>query len=109
MKKTFKVTVTLTTDVVVEIDTDSFNEAAMEEFRQSFYKFTTYEQHARHIAQYVVRFDNPGFLEGYGPVKYDGKIKTWETDREPIYDINLKVGEEGVETEIEEVQEPTNA
>ena len=106
MKRTFNVTVTRTTDVVVEIETDSFDEAAMAEFRASFYPFTTYERHAEHIAQYAVRFDSPGFLEGYGPVKYNGKIKTWDTDREPTYDINLIVGEEDVDEDCEEVKNP---
>lgn len=101
----FKVTVTQTTEVEVSIDTDSFDAQAMKEFRKSFYDFATYEDHAEHIAQYVARFGKRSFIEGYADVKYDGKYINFSSDGlTDLYDIDIHVGDEDVETECEEIK-----
>jgi len=101
--ETFKATVTITREFTVEINTDSFNEDALGQFREGMYPFYTYEEHAEHLAQLVARFGIVDWPEGYGPVKYDGVVRYWEDGKraDPTYDINIKIGDEDVETEIE--------
>lgn len=100
--KTFEVQVTRTTDVTISIDTDKFGEEQMAEFRKSFYDFTTLEEHAGHIAQYVVRGDEPAFLEGYGYVQYamPWKSERLKTEEQPQPGIIINVGNEGFDIEI---------
>lgn len=67
MKKIVRVT----QDVEVEIDEAKFSPEFMKEFRESFYKFNTLDEHLEHLAQLeargVIRGDN--FIEGYGDPK----------------------------------------
>lgn len=70
MKK-FKVIVTV--PVEVEIDENKIDEKWMEKFREMFYDFTELAEHAEHLAQFVVRFPNLKFIEGYGVVKQDSR------------------------------------
>ncbi len=68
--KTF--TVEVTQVVTVELDETKFDEAFMQEFRESFYGFHTIERHAEHIAQLEARGligDWKPFIEGYGPAE----------------------------------------
>lgn len=56
----------------ITLDAEKFDEAFMQEFRESFYSFDTLEEHAEHIAQQQARgaIDitiTPEFIEGYGP------------------------------------------
>lgn len=83
--KTFRVEVTQL--VEVKLDADKFDEAFMNEFRASFYRFDTIEEHAEHLAQLQARgvcdLDSYGgeFVEGYGPSKDMGiSAKVIETD-----------------------------
>jgi hypothetical protein len=68
MMKKFVVEVRQT--VEVELDETKFDEAFMEEFRDSFYPFMTLADHAEHIAQLeargLVELSTPEFIEGYG-------------------------------------------
>lgn len=64
-----KKTVYVTSEVVVSIDREKFDEEFMKEFRDSFYPFHTIDQHIEHLAQLYARglCDNHSFIEGYGP------------------------------------------
>lgn len=59
--------------VRVTLDASKFDEAFMEEFRETFYPFDSLEDHASHIAQLQARglihlgFNKREFVEGYGP------------------------------------------
>lgn len=86
-----KLTVEVTQLVEVELDESKFDEAFMEEFRQSFYQFDTIEEHAEHLAQIhargVIELDSytPEFVEGYGPQNEMGiKAKTIDTSMEIV-------------------------
>jgi hypothetical protein len=55
--------------VEVEVDESKFTPEFMAEFRESFYPFTTIEEHIEHLAQLYVRgIAQPynDFIEGYG-------------------------------------------
>jgi len=73
--------------VKVTIDESKFNDAFLQEFRESYYPFHTLEEHLEHLAQLYARgiYDNGDFIEGYGEAKDMGII--FET--------------KGTETEIE--------
>lgn len=75
-----KFRVTVTQEVVVELDETKFDETFMREFRESHYPFSTLERHAEHIAQLAARSiigtDKDRFIEGYGPASEMGI--TWE-------------------------------
>jgi hypothetical protein len=72
-KRMFRVEVTQT--VEVELDPTKFDEAFMEEFRESFFPFSDLGDHAEHLAQLEARgvVDlgrySTEFVEGYGPIK----------------------------------------
>lgn len=73
--------------VEVELDEAKFDDAFMEEFRESFYQFSTLADHAEHIAQlqargiYDLDFIETQFVEGYGPA-IDMGIKSRVTGTE---------------------------
>ena len=107
----FEVEVVRTDLPIVRIDTDLFDEAAMAEFRQQMFPFTTIEQHVRHIAQYVVRFGAPKFIEGYGFVKYDGKAPKIYNDKgehigeeETAFGIDIEWNEYATDVGVEIVR-----
>ena len=87
MAKTFTIEVTQT--IEVELDPAKFDEAFMEEFRESFFPFYDIEDHAKHIAQLQARggvdldgfFSDRTFVEGYGLAKEMG-ISARVTDTE---------------------------
>lgn len=60
---------------VVEIDLNKFDETFMQEFRESFFQFDTFEEHVEHITQLQARgiidlIAEPNtFIEGYGPAQ----------------------------------------
>jgi hypothetical protein len=63
--------------VTVDLDENKFDEAFMQEFRESFYNFDKLSEHAEHIAQMEARglIDatfGDGFIEGYGPASEMG-------------------------------------
>lgn len=70
MKKRMTVTQTCT----VEIDRKKFNKQFMQEFRESFYNFTTIDEHICHLGQMYLRgiADNNSFIEGYGKTEEMG-------------------------------------
>jgi hypothetical protein len=82
MKRTVEVTIT----VEVEVDETKFTYAFMEEFRSSFYSFTTVEDHIQHIAQLEARsLLDADFTEGYGPLAEMGiKAKITDQDEEIV-------------------------
>ncbi|WDA37827.1 hypothetical protein [Sphingobium sp. YC-XJ3] len=59
-------------EVTVELDETKFDEAFMQEFRESFFSFDSLDEHAEHIAQLVARglvelgWERADFIEGYG-------------------------------------------
>ena len=70
MSRTFRIAVTQFVEVT--LDASKFDDAFMQEFRDSFFRFDTLEEHAEHIAQLQARgvIDVQGcdeFIEGYGP------------------------------------------
>jgi len=71
--KRYKCVVTREDEYIIEFDESRFNEEKMAEFRKHFYKFYSYEEHARHIAQHKARFDR-SFIEGYGIPLVNGKV-----------------------------------
>ena len=81
-----KFTVEVTQTIEVELDETKFDEAFMEEFRQSFFQFDEIQDHVEHLAQIhargVIELDGhkPEFIEGYGPQNEMGiKAKTIDT------------------------------
>lgn len=77
--------------VEVELDETKFDEAFMEEFRDSFYPFMTLADHAEHIAQlqargiYDLDFIPTQFIEGYGAAIDMGiKASVTGTDMEVV-------------------------
>lgn len=65
-----KRTVYLTVEIDVEIDEDKFTPEFMAEYRESFSKYDTLEEHIEQLAYNGVR-DEPmpgAFIEGYGPM-----------------------------------------
>ncbi len=70
MTKQFDVEVTQT--IRVTLDESKFDDAFMEEFRESFFKFDTLERHAAHIGRLfalgiIDLAVSDEFIEGYGP------------------------------------------
>ena len=82
-------TIEVTQTIEVELDPAKFDDAFMEEFRESFFPFYDLEDHAEHIAQLQARgvidlegYISPNtFVEGYGPVQ-DMGIKARVIDTE---------------------------
>ena len=95
MKKT--IFVTIEKQIEVEIDKSKFDETFMQEFRDSFYKFNTINEHIEHLAQLAARgyanrwspHELGEFIEGYGHVKEMG-IKLEELSEE------VETGEFGI-------------
>lgn len=84
-KKPFTKRVAVHFYVDVTVDESKFDETFMREFRESFYKFYTLEEHLQYLAQLYVRgiidgFSNP-FIEGYG-LASDMGIKFDNLDQE---------------------------
>ena len=69
--------------IEVEIDESKFDEQFMQEFRESFYNFTTLDDHIAHIGQLEARGMLGTFIEGYGPAKDMGikaEVKSWDME-----------------------------
>ncbi len=87
-RPTFRIVVTQWVEVT--LDADTFDEAFMSEFRESFFNFDTLEEHAEHIAQMQARgvIDveiTPEFIEGYGPSQDMGiKARVYDTELEVV-------------------------
>lgn len=101
MIHTFECEVIQTTNVTVEIDDDEFTPEYMAEFRKSFCRFDSLEEHAAHIAQLqargMIHFD--GFVEGYGHVNgIDGPYDKTK--------IKVKTDWGDIEVEAVEKREP---
>ncbi|MGN7931185.1 hypothetical protein [Sphingopyxis sp. 22461] len=89
MAKTF--TVEVRQIVEVELDEIKFDDAFMEEFRDSQYPFMTLADHAEHIAQlqargvYDLDYIETQFVEGYGPANEMGiKARVIGTEMEVL-------------------------
>jgi hypothetical protein len=59
-------TVAVTLFVAVTVDERKFTPEFMAEFKESFYDFTSLDQHIEHLAQLHVRGEDGAFIEGYG-------------------------------------------
>lgn len=66
-----KKTVRVIQEIEVDLDETKFTPEFMAEFRESFYPFTTLDEHRCHLAQIFARGigDGASFIEGYGPAK----------------------------------------
>jgi len=61
--------VEVTFNVEVEMDDSKFTPEFMEEFRETFFRFETLDEHAEHLAWLAVRERlDENFTEGYGPL-----------------------------------------
>lgn len=76
--------VTVTQEIMVEVDETTFTEEFMNEFKKDFYDFETIDDHIKHLAQLYARglVDENSFIEGYGPaanmgIKFES-IDQWE-------------------------------
>jgi len=99
--KQFKVKATRTDEYIIEIDENELNEKWMEDFRQAFFDFHTYEEHAEQIAMMRARFGE-GFIEGYGNILVDGNKPWYITDEKQVNKaINIKIVSEDNDREIE--------
>lgn len=77
------VDVTLT--IRVTVDESKFTDQFMSEFCQSFYHFTTLNDHLEHLAQMHARglYGERDFIEGYGPAADMGiKLKIVDQNEE---------------------------
>ena len=75
--KTYRVSVTQEVDVT--IDSAKFSPEFMAEFRESFFRFTTVEEHVEHLGQLHARGlagygRGEYFVEGYGPLSSMGIV-----------------------------------
>lgn len=102
--KRFKTTVTRTDEYIVEFDENIIDEEWMKDFRDYFYTFHTYEEHAKHIAQIRARVGD-GFIEGYGNPMVNGKPPWWSLkDYEKGINIIVKSEDLDCEVEAEEIK-----
>lgn len=85
-----KFSVVVTSYVDVDLDARKFTPEFLAEFRESFYPFTTIEEHAEHLAQLAARGIYSGFasefIDGYGAAK----------------DMGIQLHVSSVDTEVEE-------
>lgn len=63
----------------VTVDADKFDQQFMEEFRASFFRFDTIDEHLHHLAQLTARgiiddCNKKQFVEGYGPLDEMGVV-----------------------------------
>jgi hypothetical protein len=64
-----KRTVIVTHEIEVTVDETKFTPEWLAEWRESYYRFWTVEDHIRHIGQLAARgMLNETFTEGYGPL-----------------------------------------
>ncbi|SPT98361.1 Uncharacterised protein [Lysinibacillus capsici] len=107
MKRKFEVEVVRTDKYVIELDEQVMDEAWMEQFRNVFYDFYDLEDHADHIAQFRARFNNGsfygGFIEGYGEIALQGKVKQDAKWHFPAVNIVKADEDNDIEVEVTEV------
>lgn len=104
--KRFKTTVTRTDEYIIELDENIFDEEMMKEFKEVFYDFDTYEEHAEHLAQIRARMGE-GFIEGYGEVLVNGKKPWYVIDEDKVnkgVNIVIKREDQDCEVEVEEIE-----
>ena len=110
MKK-FKVTVTNTKEVEIEIDETEMTEAWMAEFRRDYSDLHTIEQHAGLIGEIMaLELQSSGnFVAGYGYIRtsnqFRGSEYSYEASQNPSYlrrNINVQQIDEYCETDVEE-------
>lgn len=101
--KRFKTTVTRTDEYIIEFDENIINDEWMADFRKSFYRFDSYEEHAEHIAQIRARIGE-GFIEGYGNTMIEGEPPWWSVKNyEKGINIIVKSEDQDCEVEVEEI------
>lgn len=99
MKK-FRCTVTRVDEYEIEIDDSILNEKWMADFRDIFYGFYTYKEHAVQIAQMRARF-NRSFIEGYGAPLINHE-KPCFIDKEELNEaININILSEDDDCDVE--------
>lgn len=65
------ITIEVTQTIDVTLDETKFTPEFMKEYRESFYDYTTIEQHAKHLAFLEASgmvSHGSAFIEGYGPM-----------------------------------------
>ena len=91
MKK-FKCTVERSDEYIIEFDENIINEEYMNKYRKMFYNFTTFEEHAKNLAQFRSRFPDESFIEGYGCTLINGKDPRWNNDKSFLEKgINIRI------------------
>ncbi|WP_144482078.1 hypothetical protein [Bacillus pumilus] len=72
----------------IEFDENVLNEEWMQNFRETFYDFTTLTEHAEHIAQFRAR-NGTQFIEGYGVPLENGQAPRWANKEDINEAINI--------------------
>ena len=105
--KKFEVEVTRVDKYVIEIDQDIITDEWMEEFRNVYFEFDSLEEHAEHIGQFRARFNNGsyygGFIEGYGEIALDGKVRQDAVHHFPAVNIAEADEDNDIEVEVREL------
>lgn len=103
MKK-FKCSVTRTDEYEIEIDETVLDEEWMEDFRQYFYNYHEYDEHAEHIAQHRARFEM-NFIEGYGIPLINGGRPPFAEEKglNKAININIISEDEDCSVDVEEI------
>lgn len=105
--KKFEVEVTRVDKYVIEIDQDVMTEEWMDDFRGFMYDFYTLEDHAEHIAQFRARFKNGsyygGFVEGYGEIALQGRVRQDAKYHFPAVNIAEADEDSDIEVEVREL------
>ena len=92
------VRVEVTQEVEVTIDEDKYTEEDLEAFREDFYNFADYEDHAQHLAQLkaqgLITDRSDDFVEGYGPLDEAGiqvsKIHPPRVETDPLSEQTMR-------------------
>ncbi|MFJ7663709.1 hypothetical protein ACIQXW_15155 [Lysinibacillus sp. NPDC097162] len=107
MKRKFEVEVVRTDRYVIELDESVMNDSWMEDFYHHMYEFESLAKHAEHIAQYRARFNNGsyygGFIEGYGEIALEGKVKQDASWHFPAVNIVKADEDNDIEVDVTEI------
>ena len=107
MKRKFEVEVVRTDKYVIELDESVMDDSWMENFYQHMYEFESLTKHAEHIAQYRARFNNGsyygGFIEGYGEIALEGKVRQDANWHFPAVNILRADEDNDIEVEVKEI------
>ncbi|APJ11131.1 hypothetical protein [Bacillus safensis] len=72
----------------IELDENVLNEEWMQNFRETFYDFTTLTEHAEHIAR-TRSILGSAFIDGYGVPLENGQAPSWANKEDINEAINI--------------------